>query len=71
VEISALAQALALITVSMPIQLPGRKLCPFIFSRFVFCHINELRQLKKGSKKNQTHFTRGRNCAQAGMGWQY
>lgn len=47
VKISALAPALAIIAVSKPIQLLGRKLCPFIFSRFVFYHINELRQLKK------------------------
>lgn len=44
VEISALAPALALITESEPIQLPGRKQSTFILSRFVLCHVNELRR---------------------------
>lgn len=67
VEISALAPALALITESEPIQLLGRKQSTFILSRFVLCHVNELRQLKKGSNKNQTHFTSSRNCT--GRNW--
>jgi len=53
VESSAFAPALALITVSESIQLLGRKQSAFILSGYVFCHVNELRQLKKGPTKTR------------------
>lgn len=59
---SAFPPALALITASESIQLLGREQSAFILSGYVFCHINELRGLKKGSNKNQTPFTTSRNC---------
>lgn len=64
VESSAFAPALALITVSESIQLLGRKQPSFIWSGYVFCHINELRQLKKRKRSNkpQTHCTTCRKC---------
>lgn len=59
---SAFPPALALITASESIQLLGREQSTFILSGYVFCHINELRGLEKGSNKNQIPCTTKRNC---------